>query len=206
MSSDVKITYVNRSLNMSEPKIFLFAKNEIPTFDSLQNGIAWKVIEKVGRGSSCVFPYPEETKICASWDDGTCFTDMLPAECGRSYNITMNETGIVLLEGENAGNSRSLDVRSEIHTPGGLSVSLYKDGRVLASENIVAYNQKATFIVNSKLYWGIASEIQEGEQVSSAVLNSTSFFEQDLIGVSEVTVALHGNAEEGYRFEIESQR
>lgn len=206
MSSNVKITYVNRSLNMDQPKVFLFAKNEIPTFDSLQNGIAWKVIEKVGRGSTCIFPFPVETQVCASWNGGTCSTNILPAQRGRSYSITKDETGIVLLEGENACNISSIDVRNEVHTPGGLSVDIYKDGRVLTSEHIVAYDQKATFVLRPKLYWGLASEIQEGDQVSSAVLNSTSFFEQDMTGVSEVTVALHGNAEEGYQFRIESQR
>ena len=30
MSNNVKITYVNRSMNQDLPKIFLFLKNEIP--------------------------------------------------------------------------------------------------------------------------------------------------------------------------------
>ena len=49
-----------------------------------------------------------------------------------------------------------------------------------------------------------ASEIQEGDQLSSAVLNSDSFFEQDLEGMSEVTVGLYGNAQDGYMFKIDS--
>ena len=36
MSNQIKITYVNRSMNEDLPKIFLFLKNEIPTFDALK--------------------------------------------------------------------------------------------------------------------------------------------------------------------------
>ena len=61
-------------------------------------------------------------------------------------------------------------------------------------------------MLHPKLYWGLASEIQEGAQISSAVLNSDQFFEQDLEGVSEVTVSLYGNAEDGYQFKLENQR
>ena len=74
----------------------------------------------------------------------------------------------------------------------------------MMTKKIVAYDQKATFVLHTKLYWGLASEIQEGDQLSSAVLNSDSFFEQDLEGMSEVTVGLYGNAQDGYMFKIDS--
>lgn len=36
--TDVKITYVNNSLNTDNPTIFVFTKNEVPTFDVLVDG------------------------------------------------------------------------------------------------------------------------------------------------------------------------
>lgn len=51
MSNIVRIKYINKSMNRDMPKIFLFMKNEIPTFDALREGIAWKVIKNVGRKS-----------------------------------------------------------------------------------------------------------------------------------------------------------
>jgi hypothetical protein len=86
-----------------------------------------------------------------------------------------------------------------------VSVHLSKDGRTIISKNIVAYGQKATFVLHPKLYWGIASEIQEGMELSSAVLDTDDFFEQNLEGVSDVTVGLYGNAKDGYQFKIEDQ-
>ena len=206
MSNQIKITYVNRSMNEDLPKIFLFLKNEIPTFDALKDGVAWRVIPDVGRGSQCTVTYPIETAVSASWNDHACRTAMLTASIGKRYHIVEDGTGITIDEDGNAANTRSIDVANDIRVPGGISVDLYKDGKLMMRKKTVAYDQKAIFVLHPKLYWGLASEIQEGDQLSSAVLNSDSFFEQDLEGVSEVTVGLYGNPEEGYRFEVESQK
>ena len=41
---DVKITYINNSLNEDMPKIFVFTQNELPSFNAIRDGVAWKVI------------------------------------------------------------------------------------------------------------------------------------------------------------------
>ena len=204
MGTNVKITYVNHSMNLDQPAVFLFAKNEIPTFDALRDGVAWRVITKIGRSSSCTFNFPIATQINASWNDGCCHTATMPAQIGSKFCVTKDDTGIVLLGDGNAASTTAIDVRNDIQTPGGISVNLYKDGRIMMTKKIVAYDQKATFILHPKLYWGLASEIQEGDQLSSAVLNSDSFFEQDLEGVSEAVVGLYGNAQDGYHFKVDS--
>ena len=66
MSSNVNIKYVNHSMNLDQPSVFVFTKNEIPSFDALREGVAWRVINKVGRGSSCNFTFPISTEISAS--------------------------------------------------------------------------------------------------------------------------------------------
>lgn len=203
MSSDVKITYINHSMNLDKPSVFVFTKNEIPTFDALRDGVAWRVIQKVGRGSSCTFTFPVDTEIRASWSGGSCTTNKLPAILGSSFSVEKDSTGIVLLGGGNASNTRAIDVHNRVQTQGGISVDLYKDGHIMMRKQIVGYDQKATFVLHPKLYFGLASEIQEGEQLSSAVLNSDSFFEQDLEGMSEVTIGLYGNARDGYQFKVD---
>ncbi|CAM4114376.1 hypothetical protein PSOS111911_02545 [Pseudoalteromonas ostreae] len=76
----------------------------------------------------------------------------------------------------------------------------------MMEKRIVGFGQKATFILKPKLYWGVASEIEESQLLNSAVLNTDSFFEQDLEGVTKATISLNGNAEDGYSFKIESQQ
>jgi hypothetical protein len=206
MSTDIKITYVNRSMNLDLPKIFIFTKNEIPTFDALKEGVAWKVIENIGRESSCEFSFPIQTQIKASWENNSCKTRSLQSDIGSRYSVTQDETGIVMNADGDAGNIRSIDVCNKVHIKNGISVELYKDNRLMMCKNIVAYNQKATFVVHPKLYWGVASEIQEGEFLSSAVLDSEHFFEQNIEGVTEVVIGLYGNAEDGYQFKVEKQQ
>lgn len=205
MSRNVKIRYVNHSLNLDTPSVFLFMKSETPNFDLYTNGVAWRTIDRVGRGSSCSFTYPLETMVAASWNGGSCTTATIPSEVGKRYCVEEDATGIVIDQDKNqaAGNNRSIDVANKIHVPDGVSVDLYKDGKRIMTKKIVAYDQKATFVLHPKLYWGMASEIQEGELISSAVIDSDSFFELDLEGLSEVTVGLYGDAEEGYQFRVD---
>lgn len=203
--STINITYVNKSMNKDLPKIFIFAKNEVPTFDALKEGVAWKVIEDVGRESSCTFQFPIETQVRAAWANNTCKTKALDADIGSRYMVQSDDTGIVLAQAGNAPSTRAIDVVNDVHVSNGVSVELYKDGRLMMCKNVVGFGQKATFVLHPKLYWGVASEIQEGELLSSAVLDSEHFFEQNLEGVSNVQIALYGNAQEGYQFRIENQ-
>lgn len=205
MSSNIKITYTNKSMNVDLPKIFIFTQNQIPSFDVLKESVAWKVIDKIGRDSSCEFEFPIVTEVCAAWNNGTCKTKKLPVNIGENYVVKENNTGIIIEKDGNAVNTRSIDVCNEIHVQNGLSVQLYKAGRLLVAKNIVGFDQKATFVLHPKLYWGLASEIEEGQDLSSAVLNSHIFYELNLEGVSEVKVGLYGNSEEGYQFKVDEQ-
>jgi len=205
MSNSVNITYVNKSVNQDLPSVFIFTKNFVPSFNVYTNAIAWKIIDLVGRGSSCEFSYPIETQVRASWSDGSCKTRKLTANIGEQFMIREDSTGIVLDADGSASQTTAIDIINHAKISNGASAQLYKDGKLLMQKNIVAYNQRATFILHPKIYWGIASEIQEGEFISSAVINSTHFFEQNLEGVSAATVSLNGNAETGYYFSVDSQ-
>jgi hypothetical protein len=206
MATDIKITYTNKSMNKDLPTVFVFTKNETPTFDVLKEGVAWRTIPNIGRGSSSSFVFPIITEVGATWQGGMNKTQVLPSDIGKRYTVSQNDTGIVLAANGNASDTKSIDVNNNANIQDGVSASLYKDGKLMLTKKIVGYGQKATFVLKPKLYWGIASEIQESELINSAVLNTDSFFEQDLEGVTEVNISLNGNAEEGYTFMIDSQK
>ncbi|SHO58905.1 hypothetical protein [Vibrio quintilis] len=205
MSSNIEITYINKSMNKDLPKIFVFTKNETPTFDALKEGVAWRVIPDIGRSSSSTFIFPVETSVGATWQSGQNKTQKLPSVIGKRYTISKDETGVVLAANGNASDTKSIDVNNDVNVPNGISAQLYKDGKLMMEKKIVGFGQKATFVLKPKLYWGLASEIEESQLLNSAVLNTDSFFEQDLEGVTKATVSLNGNAEDGYSFKIESQ-
>ncbi|WP_068475037.1 hypothetical protein [Saccharicrinis aurantiacus] len=206
MSTEIKITYTNKSMNKDLPTVFVFTKNEIPTFDALKEGVAWRIIPDIGRGSSSSFVFPISTEVGATWQEGVNKTQILLSDIGKRYTVSKNDTGIVLAQNGNASDTKSIEVNNDANIPDGVSASLYKDNKLMMTKKIVGYGQKATFVLKPKLYWGIASEIQEGELINSAVLNTDHFFEQDLEGVSEVNISLNGNAEDGYSFKIDSQK
>lgn len=203
-ATDVKITYVNNSMNVDRPTIFVFTKNMVPTFDTLKHGVAWKVLPDIGRGSSYSFVYPNETFVQATWGDGNT-TPMIPAVAGKRYSVEKDKTGIILKEAGPASQPTAIEVNSSVQVRGGVTAQITKDGKVLMSKKVIVPHQKATFILHLKLYWGIASEIQEGQALSSAVLNTGQFFEQDIEGVKHAVVTLQGNAKDGYKFVVENR-
>lgn len=205
MSNVVKITYVNKSVNQALPSIFVFTKNHLPSFNVYTDAVAWKVIDLVGRGSSCEFYYPLNTQVGASWNDHTHRTQLLDAEMGKQFVVKEGNAGTVLEQDGVAPQTTAIEVANEVKVNNGMNAQLYKDGKLLMQKNVVAYGHKATFVLHPKIYWGTASEIQEGEFMSSAVINSTHFFEQNLEGVTEATISLNGNAESGYYFKVDSQ-
>ncbi|WDV46470.1 hypothetical protein PV797_01940 [Clostridiaceae bacterium M8S5] len=205
MLSEVKITYINKSINNDLPKIFIFAKNEATTFDALKEGVAWKVIEDIGRDSWSEFVYPIESQVGVTWNEGSNHTRLLTASIGNRYTVDKNRTGIVLEENGAASSTDLIEVLNTFRIKKGISAGLYKSGKLVMEKKVVGYKQKATFKMHPIIYWGIASEIQEGKSLSSAVLNSDEFYKLDLQGLSEVTISLNGNVKNGFEFRIENQ-
>ncbi|NQZ11576.1 MAG: hypothetical protein HRT35_30875 [Algicola sp.] len=205
MSKNIKITYINKLMNNDLPTIFVFTKNETPTFDALKDGVAWRVIPDIGRASSSSFIFPINTSVGATWQNGQNKTQQLTSVIGNCYTVSKDQTGIVLAANGTASDTKSIDVNNDVNVPNGISAQLYKDGKLMMEKKIVGFGQKATFVLKPKLYWGVASEIEESQLLNSAVLSTNSFFEQDLEGVTKATVSCNGNAEDGYKFIVESQ-
>ena len=199
MGLDVKITYINNSWNRDKPTIFVFAKNQAPTFNVLEHGVAWRTISRIGRKSSSCFIYPQKTHVQAMWGEGDK-TGILEAAPGQRYTVLEDDTGIVLAHTGKATQANAIEVDSQVEVKDGIRAQILKRGSPLMVKNIIAYGQKATFILHPILYWGIAAEIQEGQGIGSAVLNTDRFWAQNIEEISEATVTLVGNATEGYRF------
>jgi PKD domain len=197
------ITFVNESGNPNPPTVFVFAKNAVPSFDEMTDGIAWRVMPDLGRGASSTFMVLPMCTVQAMWGSSNR-TQSLVAEIGKRYTVEEDATGIVLAPGGSASQSNAIEVSSQVTVDGGIVAQLLNNGKLYLQETVVAYGQKATFILEPKLYWGIASDIEEGQLVGTAVLQTDVFFEQDLEGVTQATVTLTGDAPDGYRFTVEN--
>jgi len=192
-------------MNRNLPQVFIFACNESPSFDVINDGVAWKVLKDIGRESLSKFRYRSSYCIRASWDNGENYTATLQAEIGFQYLVKKNNTGYVLEKNGLSTDQGAIEILNNINVKGGILAQLCNDGRVIMGKKIVAYNQQASFRPSEKIYWGLASEINEGKGIKSAVLNSKNFFEVNLKGLSDIWVSLNGNAKNGYYFQIEKQ-
>jgi hypothetical protein len=206
MSAKIEITYINKSINKDLPTIFVFFKNETPIFDTLKEGVAWRTLPNIGEGSSISFELPIATEVEVTWADGKNKTRALPVQVGKRYTVSKNDTGIVLMGNGRASDQKCIDVNNDTNIQGGMSALLYKGGNVILKKRIVGYGQKAEFALKPKLYWGVASEMKDGQMIDSGVLRTDHFFEQDLEGISEVIISFNGNTDDGYSFKIEKQR
>lgn len=88
MSHNIKINYVNKSLNRDMPKIFLFSKNEIPT------------------------------PVAASRDGHPRQTEELQSSNGSRSSILEDGTDIVQKANGNAGDTHSDGVADDVQTEG----------------------------------------------------------------------------------------
>lgn len=203
--SDIKIIYTNKSMKKNLSNIFVFTKNKIFSNEEIGNCIAWKVIENVGREFSCEFFFSHGYEICASWDEGACKTKAIPLNTGCKYVVRQDDTGVLLEPDGYTSNPSIVEVKNEIHMKDGICVEIYNNTGLIMADCEVGYDLKASFELQPVLFWGLACEIQEGELLSTAVLESDNFYEQSLEGVSHVGISLYGNDEEGYEFKVDCE-
>ncbi|MBW8186320.1 hypothetical protein [Shewanella nanhaiensis] len=206
MATNIK--FINNSTNKNLFSIIITAKNNISTFDMVTDGIAWRVLKNIGRGSQSSFKYNSNYSIRAGWDNGENVTSLLKAQTGKKYQVTNNNTGIILQNIGNTNSTEEIELINNIKVDDGVLAQIFNDNKIIMGKKSVGYGQSAVFKPSNKLYWGIASEIDEGKGLSSksAVLNSNSFFELDLDGISDALVSLNGNAKDGFFFQTEYQK
>ncbi|WP_068475042.1 hypothetical protein [Saccharicrinis aurantiacus] len=198
-----KICYINNSVNKSLPQVFVFAQNETPNFDCLEEGVAWSVIKNIGRGSRSTFYYNDQFSVQAYWDNFSNKTAQITAKIGSKYQVMQDTTGIVLKPDGEASDEKTIEIENTIEVIDGISAQFCNSGKILLAKNQVGYGQSAIFKPTNKIYFGLASDITRGSSLKSAVLSSTKFFELDLTGFTYVEISLNGNAQKGYQFQIE---
>lgn len=204
LNQEIKICYINKSANKDLPEVFVFSQNATSNFNLFEEGIAWKVIKNIGRGSRSTFYYNNQYAVQASWDNLTNKTAQVPAQLGCNYQVVLDTTGIVLQPNGEASSANSIEISNNIEVANGITAQFCNNGSTLLQKKQVGHDQTAVFKPSQIIYFGLASEITEGNDLASAVINSSKFFELDLTGLSNVVISLNGNPKNGYYFQLES--
>ncbi|MDJ0835823.1 MAG: hypothetical protein QNK37_04855 [Acidobacteriota bacterium] len=187
---DIKLNYIDRSDDASNSDIVIFQKDASPDFESL--AVAWKVIRYCGRGNSHPFVYPQTSQVTArdSWGN---FLPKISAEPGQLFHVRLNPSGNELIYKGPATSKDEIQIQNDL-AQGVIAASIFKDDRLFALKTGITPSQKAVFRLKPVLYLAVASDIEEGQTLNSAVISATST-EISLEGLISADIVMTGGGQ-----------
>lgn len=202
---NIQLRFINRSNDCNNSSVVLFQRNVVPDFDEF--AIAWHVIRYCGRDCIHPFVYSTDVEIALSDDHGN-FSPRLAASNGTRLAIAGQPNGRPRLSYSRDGAVAQTDIEvANQMGRGAVNVNAFNSGRLIASKSAVAPGQKALFQFQPVLWIGVASQIEEGRALDSAVLSSENT-ELPLAGVASADIVLTGGGggttAQPFHFELEN--
>jgi hypothetical protein len=188
MTSSIKLNLYNQSNDMNNSQVVIFQKNVATDFDEL--AIAWRVIQKLGRGNYHPFTYSLDLNVAAADSWGNFTTDFV-GEPGELWDMMLTASGNELnLSTSPSTNPQELQVRNNLPA-GAIDATVKRDGLLLASKTSIAPGQKAVFKFKPTIFIGVASQIQQGQVIDSAIISDINT-EISLLGIRSADVVMTG--------------
>ena len=186
--NEVSLRFVNKSNDMNNASVVVFAKNMATIFE--ETVIAWQVIENCGRDWSYSFKYPLQESVAAKDSYGNV-SDMKNAFMGQKWEVVRAASGDILqLSSNPATNPVEIEIKNSL-PQGSIDGQIYKDGKLFASKSGISPRQKAVFQFEPSIWIGVVSQVTEGSVINSAILNdiNTKF---SLYGLSKADIIMTG--------------
>jgi hypothetical protein len=188
MLDRIKLNLINQSQDINNSEVLIFQKNVAESFDEI--AVAWRVIQNLGTQDHHPFDYPLEFFVSAGDSYGN-FTPQMRAVDGQAYEVVKDRSGDVLRPATTPSTSPlEVEVRNNLQT-GGISANIFRDGKKLATKTNVSPGQKAVFEFKPRIFIGVASQIQEGDILDSAIISQINT-EIDLLGISSADIIMTG--------------
>lgn len=184
---DIKLNFINQSNDANNSQIVVFQKNVATDFDELS--VAWKVIQNCGQGDNHPFVYPMTMAVGASDSYGN-YTPQLIAQNGQLFSMSLTSSGDRLVQSGASTSPTEVQVLNALKV-GAINASIYKAGKVLATKTSIAPQQKAVFQFKPTLWIGVASEVEEGQVMNSAIISSINT-ELSLLGIASADIVMTG--------------
>ena len=187
-SQNIKLNFVNRSADTNNSSIVVFQKNMAEDFD--ETIIAWKVIKNCQPGDNHPFEYSFQTEVSAMDSYGN-YTPKLEAYNGQRVEVRDDKSGSVLkAESQSSTTPNGLQFVNNL-TQGAVSANIYRNGKLLARKGKLAPGQSAESQFQTRLYIGLASQVEEGDVLSSAIIAQIPA-EVNLLGIESADIVLTG--------------
>ncbi len=185
---DIQLNLINRSDDVNNSSYVIFQKNVAENFGEL--AIAWRVVKNLGIGDNHPFTYPMQFQVSGgdAWGN---FTPMLAATNGQVFAMRREASGDVLRStGDSASSPTEVEVQNRL-PQGAISVNIYRNGLLLAQKTNISPAQKAVFEFKPRIFIGAVSQIEQGQVLNSAILQSVNT-EIDLLGISSADIVITG--------------
>lgn len=184
---NINLNFYNKSNDANGSRIVIFSKSVNPDWNEL--AIAWKVIQNCGNGEYHPFTYPLDMQVAINDSFGNYTQPQLAAN-GDTFSVTMDSSGTRLSKTQIEASPNEIDVRNDMEM-GAVSAWIFKGGRKLAFKSGISPGQKAVFEFQPSIWIGVASEVEEGDVMDSAIL-STLNNEISLLGVASADICMYG--------------
>jgi hypothetical protein len=187
MPTIVKLKLINASNDVNNSEIVIFQKNAATSFDEI--AIAWKVVENLGSGNYHPFTFTYDLEVSASDSYGN-FTPNVDASPGDLFTMSKDKSGDVLGRAGSATASDEVQLLNAL-SMGAIDASIYRDDKLLAKKTGIVPQQKAVFKFKPTLFIGVASQVQQGEVIDSAIISSLNT-ELSLLNVASADIVMTG--------------
>ena len=185
---DIEITFINKSSDKNNSEVVIFQKNVATSFE--ETAVAWKVIKNSGLNDTHKFLYSNHFDVSIVDSSGN-HSNLQPAETGQKWDVVGASSGYALqLDSENTTNDDEVEVNNSLPT-GSIDAEIYKNGDLLATKTSVSPGQKAVFEFKPTIYVGVASDVEEGKVMPSAVLAKANQ-ELSLYGIKTANLVMTG--------------
>ncbi|MBR7801355.1 hypothetical protein [Undibacterium fentianense] len=184
---NIQLNFINLSNDQNNSDVLIFAKN-IADIENA-NHIAWTVIKNCGQGDSHPFVYPIDSSIGAS-DSWGNYTPQFPVNQGEAFEMVLTKSGDQLRTVGVTHNPNAIELLNNLNR-GAINAYVYKSGRLFASKSNLAPGQKAVFQFNPTIWIGVASQVEQGEVLNSAIISEINT-EISLFGIRSADIVMTG--------------
>lgn len=184
---DIKLNFVNHSNDSNNSDVVIFQKNVKEGYNEL--AVAWKVIHNCGQGDHHPFVYPQTMQVAAgdSWGN---YTPKLDAEPGQAFAVQYTGSGDTLNMVGPGNYPTEVQVLNQLPV-GAINAAIYKKGLLLALKTGIAPQQMAAFLFKPTIWIGAVSQLDQGEVMDSAIVQTINT-EISLLGISSADIVMTG--------------
>lgn len=164
-----QLNFIKKSNDNNDNTIVIFQKNVAESFD--ETAVAWTLIKNPKHLIKYSFLYPSHFKVQASDPDGKPTCTMTACE-GQSFEMATDKSeNILKLSSTPEINKKDVGIKNNLKD-GAINGYALKNEKVLAVKSGIAPGQKAVFQFPPMIWVGAVSQVEEGDVMKSAVIQS----------------------------------